>query len=240
VVTCDQCTNFLAIGKPFWPLQGTIRVPSGTLGPHIKISGFWPLLLKQANRRPTVSHIARAKTPLSELRGWNEGKSKLERPGQPKKSNRGTGGKAALQQVITQTASYPYHNPNKTNIMVLTRLSTICGCEESWITASYCTAGRQGSHVPNRQVMSLQARPLSHIRENANSCIKLSFGNGYFFFCFSVHIRAIPIYYFSYLWLSHSFLYNLMGTQLRGCVGILYIIQSSFPFPFLTLLFTTV
>jgi hypothetical protein len=34
----------VAIGQPFLPLWGPIRVPSGTLGPHIEISGLQPLL----------------------------------------------------------------------------------------------------------------------------------------------------------------------------------------------------
>jgi hypothetical protein len=62
----------------------------------------------------------------------------------------GTEGKAALRLAITRTTSYPYHNPNETDILIPTGLSTICGCEESRITASYRAAGRQGSRVLNR------------------------------------------------------------------------------------------
>jgi len=103
----------------------------------------------------------------------------MERPGQCEKSNKGTRGKAALQRAIK-------------------RSSAICGCEGSRITASYRAAGRRGSRVPNRQVMSLRARPLSYIGENASSRIKLSFGNGLFLLLFSsstcVQFPFIPIH----------------------------------------------
>jgi hypothetical protein len=127
----------------------------------------------------------------------------MERAGQCKKSNRGTGGKAALWQVVMWTTSYPYHDPNKTDILIPTRLSTICGCEESQITASYRTAGHPGSCVLNRQVISSRARPLGYIGENANSCIKLSFGNGLFLLLFNLstyrQFPFIPIHIQDYL-----------------------------------------
>lgn len=161
----------------------------------------------------------------------------MERPGLPEKSNRGTGGKVALQRAITWTAVFPYHTPNETDILIPTGSSTICGCEESRITVSYCAAGRRGSRVPNRQVMSLRARPLSYIGENANLRIKSSFGNGLFLLFFSSSTYGqFPFYYYSHSRLPHSFYYNLTGTRLRGCVRILYMVQSSFPF----IIFTTV
>ena len=147
----------------------------------------------------------------------------MERPGQCEKSNRGTRGMAALQRAITRTAVFPYHTPNETNILIPTGLSAICGFKESRITVSYCAAGWRGSRAPNRQVMSLWARPLSYIRENANLRIKLNFENGWFVsFVFQfVHLWAIPIYYYLHSWLPHSFYYNFTGTRLKGCVRIL-------------------
>ena len=134
---------------------------------------------KWVNHGHPLSHDARFETPLSNLRGWNE-KVKMERLGKPEKSNRGTGDKAGLQQVIMLTTGYSYHSPNKTDILIPTGTSAICGCKECQITASHCTAGCQGSHVSNWQVMNLRARPLSYIKENGNSHIKSSFGNGLF------------------------------------------------------------
>jgi len=110
----------------------------------------------------------------------------MEMPGQPEKSNRGTRG--ARQPFDERSRGPPvvHHTPNETDILISTGLSAICGCEGSRMTASYRAAGRRGSRVPNRQVMSLRARPLSYIGENANSCIKSSFGNGWFLLFFSL------------------------------------------------------
>ena len=43
-----------------------------------------------------------------------------------------------------------------------------------------------------------------------------------------IHLQAILIYYHLHSRLPHSFHYNLTGTQLRGCVRILYIHCSVF------------
>jgi hypothetical protein len=91
--------------------------------------------------------------PVVQFEGVKSRKVEMERPGQCRKSNRGTGGKAALRRVITRIAGYPYHTPNETDILIPTGSSAICGCEGSRITASYCAAGRRGSRVLNRHVI---------------------------------------------------------------------------------------
>ena len=129
----------------------------------------------------------------------------MERPGQCEKSNKGTRGKAALQRAIK-------------------RSSAICGCEGSRITASYRAAGRRGSRVPNRQVMSLRARPLSYIGENASSRIKLSFGNGLFLLlCFSVHPLACNSHLFLSTFKTSFVLLQPYGYSTEGvCQNIIY------------------
>jgi hypothetical protein len=152
---------------------------------------------------------------MKESRNWRDQDN-------PRRAIEELGAAAALQQAITRTASYPYHNPNKTDILIPTRSSAICGCEESRITASYRAAGRRGSRVPNRQVMSLRARPLSYIGENANSCIKSSFGNGYFFFCFSVHPHTGNSHLLLFAFVTNS-LISLQGYSTEGvCWNIIY------------------
>jgi len=108
--------------------------------------------------------------------------------------------------------------------LIPTGSSAICGCEESRITVSYRAAGRRGSRAPNRHVI----QPLSYIGGNANLRIKSSFGNG-LFLSFLVHPFTDDSHsLLSHSRLPHSFHYNLTGTRLRGCVGILYIRCSVF------------
>ena len=133
-------------------------------------------IIPHSTTRRSRAHCGQIGNPVVRFEGVKSRKVEMERPGQREKSNSGTGGNAALWRVITRTASYPYHTPNETDILIPTRSSAICGCEEGRITVSYHAAGRQGSRALNRHVI----RPLSYIRENAKSCIKSNFGNGLF------------------------------------------------------------
>jgi len=175
---------------------------------------------------------------LSNLRGWNEGKSKWRGQDNPRRGIEEPGGKAAVWQAIARTASYPYHNPNEIDILIPTRSSAICGCEGSQITASYRAAGRRGSRVPNRQVMSLRARPLSYIGENANSCIKSSFGNGWFLLFFS--LSTYGQFPFITICIQDYLIHFITTLRVLDWGGVLeyyiFIVQSSFPF--VTLLIT--
>ena len=178
------------------------------------------------------------RNPLSDLRGWNEGKSKWRGQDNPRRGIEEPGGKAAVWQAIARTASYPYHNPNEIDILIPTRSSAICGCEGSQITASYRAAGRRGSRVPNRQVMSLRARPLSYIGENANSCIKSSFGNGWFLLFFS--LSTYGQFPFITICIQDYLIHFITTLRVLDWGGVLeyyiFIVQSSFPF--VTLLIT--
>ena len=109
--------------------------------------------LERVDRRQNMTHVAGSETPVVQFEGVKLREVEVVRPGQPEKGNRGSRGKTALRRAITRTAGYLYHNPNATDVLIPTGSSAICGCEESWITASYCAAGRRGSRAPNRQVI---------------------------------------------------------------------------------------
>jgi hypothetical protein len=171
---------------------------------------------------------------------WFEGVKwrivEMERPGQPEKSNRGTGGGQPFDEqscglpviyIIIQMKLTSWYPQNwvpfvaareaglQQAIVLLVTKALMCQIDKSWAYESDLWA------ISERMPICASSWVLGMV------CL--------FLFQF-IHLQAIPIYYYLHLRLPHLFHYNLTGTWLRGCVRILYTVQSSFLFVYLLLL----